>query len=78
LETREVQFAETIDLLEKAIDDVAKEADVAEKEEASAARVRAEDRAKCEITCNHLAKRARGFPLLCRVSLVSSVFSSLH
>jgi len=44
-----VQFVATIDLLEKAIEDVVKEADVAEKEQASAARIRVESRAKCGI-----------------------------
>jgi hypothetical protein len=54
-----VQFAATIDLLEKAIDDVVKEADVVEKEQASAPRTRAEYRAECEIDCIRLATKAK-------------------
>ena len=54
-----VQFAATIDLLKKAIDDIVKEADVVEIETASAPRTRAEDRVKCEIGCNRLATKAK-------------------
>jgi hypothetical protein len=54
-----VQFAVTIDLLEEAINGVVKEADVVEKEQASAPRTRAGDLAKCEIDCNRLATKAK-------------------
>jgi hypothetical protein len=43
-----VHFAGTIEQLETLTDEVAKEADLAEKEEASKARSKAEARAECE------------------------------
>jgi hypothetical protein len=43
-----VHFAETIEQLETLTDEVAKEADLAEKEEASKARSKADARAECE------------------------------
>jgi hypothetical protein len=50
-----VYFAATIEKLEKATDDVVQEADIAEKEQASIARKKADARDQCELSQSFIA-----------------------